>query len=249
MGIGYISASKMKNILTFLLIIFTLSAFGQQITAEQWDKEAKTNIRLLPKYGLVQKSAELQQLDQDFIEEMMKQEALKDDRTATSNYMISVGFGYLYRGDLKTAMYRFNQAYLLDSENSDIYWGYGAVYMTLEQYDRAKQQYEEGLATAPDNTHLLTDYATYFMVQYYRLYPTDSKAAFDHLETAIRYLLKSFQLDPTDQNTSYKLSSCYLVSADCNKAREYYELCKELGGQPITDDFSEALINNCGAQE
>ena len=35
-------------------------------------------------------------------------------------------------------MYRFNQAYLLDSTNTDIYWGFGGVYMTLGDFENAK---------------------------------------------------------------------------------------------------------------
>jgi len=142
----------MKNILTLVITFFTLTTFGQQMTSEQWDEEAKTNIRLLPKYGHIQKTEEQQKLDQKFIDETIQQEKFKGDKTAASNHMISLGFNYLYRGDVKTAMYRFNQAYLLDSLNNDIYWGYGAVYMTLGNYEKAKQQYEEGLSINPDNT-------------------------------------------------------------------------------------------------
>ena len=35
----------------------------------------------------------------------------------------------------------------------------------------------EGLAINPNNTHLLTDYGTYYMVQYYALQPIDEKSA------------------------------------------------------------------------
>ena len=65
----------------------------------------------------------------------MSQEQFKDDKTAASDYLIKLGFNYMYKRDLKTAMYRFNQAYLLDSTNSDIYWGYGAIYMTLGNFE------------------------------------------------------------------------------------------------------------------
>ncbi len=63
-------------------------------------------------------------------------------------------------------MYRFNQSYLLDSTSTDIYWGYGAVYMTLQNYEKAREQYLEGLTINPRNVHLLTDYATYFRIRY-----------------------------------------------------------------------------------
>ena len=48
----------MKKILTLAITLFSLTTFGQkvsevmgqQMTLEKWNEEAKTNIRLLPKY-------------------------------------------------------------------------------------------------------------------------------------------------------------------------------------------------------
>ena len=142
-------------------------------------------------------------------------------------------------------MYRFNQAYLLDSTNTDIYWGFGAVYMTLGDYSKAEKQYLEGLAINPDNTHLLTDYGTYFMAQYYGLQPIDKKGALTNLEKAIDYLTKSYNLDPKDQNTTFKLSICYWNKGDSDNAWKYYDICKELGGQPITEDYTKDLMKKC----
>jgi tetratricopeptide (TPR) repeat protein len=216
---------------------------GQQMTSEKWDEEAKTNIRLLPKYGHAQKTEAQKKSDQEFIET-----ALKHDSTnrKASDHLISLGFKYLYRDDIKTAMYRFNQAYLLDSTNTDIYWGFGAIYMTLGNYEKAEKQYQEGLAINSNSTHLLTDYGTYFMVQYYGLPEIeDKKFALTNLESAITYMVKSYQLDPTDPNTTFKLSICYWIKGDCANAWKYYDICKILGGQPITEEYTNDLKEKC----
>ena len=235
----------MKQIFTLTILLFTVTTFGQQLNSVEWDEQAKTNSRLLPKYGHIPKTEEQQKIDERFIDESMQQEQFKGDRTAASNHLISLGFNYLYRGDVKTAMYRFNQAYLLDSLNSDIYWGYGAVYMTLGNYEKAKLQYEEGLAQNPDNTHLLTDFGTYYMAQYYGLEPIDKKSALTNLDTAITYMLKSHQLDKSDQNTTFKLSICYWIKGDCDNAWKFYDECKVLGGQPITEAYTKDLKKKC----
>jgi len=239
----------MKKILTLAITLFSLTTFGQkvsevmgqQMTSEKWDEEAKTNIRLLPKYGHAQKTEAQKNSDKEFIET-----ALKKDSTnrKASDHLISLGFQYLYR-DIKTAMYRFNQAYLLDSTNTDIYWGFGGVYMTLGDYAKAEKQYQEGLAINPNNTHLLTDYGTFFMAQYYGLQPIDEKGALTNLDSAITYMVKSYQLDPTDQNTTFKLSICYWNKGDCDNAWKYYDICKALGGQPITEDYTKDLKKKC----
>lgn len=243
----------MKTILMLAITCFarTTSAqtinepMGQQMTPETWEEEAKTDIRLLPKYGHVRKTEDQKQADQEFIETILKQDGT---RRKGSDHLISLGFRYLYK-DIKTAMYRFNQAYLLDSTNIDIYWGFGGVYMTLGNYEKAKQQYEEGLAIQPNNPHLLIDYGTYFMIQYNALQPVDKKNATTQLDLAIRYLSKSQQLAPTDQNTALKLSVCYWNKGDCERAWTYYELCKSLGGQPITDEYTAALRKKCGGKK
>ena len=235
----------MKYISTFLIILFSLTAFGQQIALKEWNEQAKTNMRMLPKYGDQQKTKQQKESDKNFIQEVIQQDKFKGDRLAASNHMIALGFNYLYRGDLKTAMYRFNQAYLLDSTNTDIYWGYGAVYTTLTDYGNAKLQYENGLLLQSKNTHLLTDYGTLFMAQYYQHQAVDELNAQVNLDSALYYLSKSYQIDNQDQNTLYKLSICYLIKGNCNNAWKYYDECMALGGQPIDEEYTQELNNNC----
>jgi len=227
--------------------------FGQQMTSDEWDEQAKTNMRLLPKYGHQQKTEEQKQLDEKLIKETIEQEKFKGDRTAASNHLISLGFTYLYRGDIKTAMYRFNQAYLFDSLNTDIYWGYGAVYLTLGKYELARLQYEEGLALNPNNTHLLTDLGTYYAAQYFpmQMMPKNDfvknpkELAQNYLDSAVIYLNKSYQLDPKDPNTTFKLSTAYYYKGDCENSWKFYDKCRALGGQPITEDYTKDLKKKC----
>ena len=120
--------------------------------------------------------------------------------------------------------------------------------MTLGQFQKAKEQYEEGLKITPDNTHLLTDYGTYFMAQYHVLEPIDKENAMINLDSAITYMTKSYNLDSTDQNTTFKLSILYLNKGDCDNAWKYYDECKSLGGQPITKAYAKDLQKYCKQQ-
>jgi len=235
----------MKKFLTVLILLMSLSLFGQQMTWEDWEKASQTDIRLLPKYGNAEKTEEQKKLDKELVETILKQDST---HRKGSDHLINLGFKYLYR-DIKTAMYRFNQAYLLDSTNTDIYWGFGAVYMILGNYEKAKEQYEEGLKIAPDNTHLLTDYGTYFMALYYRLKSMDEENALVNLESAITYMKKSYKIDPADQNTTFKLSILYWNKGDCGNAWKYYDECVKYGGEPITEPYTKDLKKKCKQKE
>lgn len=231
----------MKKAFTTILIFLTLASFGQQITLTQWNEQAASDIRLLPKYGNTPKTDGQKSADKEFIETTLKQ--YPDNRKA-SDHLIELGFKYLYK-DIKTAMYRFNQAYLLDSTNTDIYWGYGAAYMTLGDLANARKQYLEGLAIDSQSTHLLTDYGTYFVSQYYALRPANEKNALLQLDSAINYMSRSYRIDSKDQNTTFKLSVCYFRKKDYENAWRYYDECRLLGGQPITENYSKALTEQC----
>jgi len=147
------------------------------INYNEWKEEAKTNIRLFPKYGNQAKTEQQKEADQKLISAYTQQ---YESRGKASQMMIKLGFDYLYRGDIKTAMYRFNQAWLLDSSNVDVYWGFGAVYFSLEQGDLAIAQYDEGLKVDPKNARLITDKATVYMMDYQVNNDTDKlKTAID----------------------------------------------------------------------
>ena len=137
----------MKYILPLpFLLALSIVVFGQQTPLQTWNEEAKTNIRLLPKYGYREKSPAQQQADREFMDEMMRQPSFNNNPAAASRAMIEKGFEYLSQGDLRTAMYRFNQAYLLDSLNVEIYRGYAAVYEALGDRERTRQYKDEYLA-------------------------------------------------------------------------------------------------------
>jgi tetratricopeptide (TPR) repeat protein len=228
--------------LLIILTFFTsLNVFGQQMTLEEWNRQAETNIRLLPKYGLITKTAEQKASDESLISDMLSKGFT---RRQASEQFIDLGFKYLYK-DIKTAMYRFNQAYLMDSTNIDIYWGFGGVYMTLGDINRAKEQYEIGLSKDANNSKIITDLATCYMIDYYELSPIDSEKAKLKLNTAIELFTKSYKIDKKNQNTLFKISACYYNMKDCENALKFYNECMKLGGEPITEEYKAAMKVAC----
>lgn len=209
---------------------------AKTITYKEWKEEAKTNIRLLPKYGNNPKNEAQKEADNKLINMYLKQHGT---RRKASEVLIKLGFDYLYRGNIKTAMYRFNQAWLLDSSNVDVHWGFGAVYHSLGDYGSAMKEYDEGLSIDPKNSKIITDKATVYLGGYY----TNKDSL--KLKKAIVLLEQSYGLDSKNQNTLFKLSVCYFLSNDCKKAKKYYNECMDLGGEPVTKEYTKALNEKC----
>jgi len=227
----------MKNIITILIIaLISYSTFAQQMTYNQWKEEGKTNIRLQPKYGNVLKSEGQKQADEELINEYLAKEGT---HRKASELLIKLGFDYLYKGDLKTAMYRFNQAWLLDPKNENVFWGFGAIYFMFQDFQSAIKQYDEGLILNAKSSNIITDKASVFMSKY------DSRKDINDLNTAINLFLKSYSIDNKNQNTLFKLSACYFFKSDCKNALKYYKECLKLGGKPITKEYTEALKEKC----
>lgn len=134
----------------------TTATPAKTLTYPDWEEQAKTNIRLLPKYGGRSKTEHQKEADDRLINGYVKQYG---SRRKGSEVLINIGFEYLHRKDLKTAMYRFNQAWLLDALNTDVYCGYGAVYLSLKEPALAMKQYEEGLRINPKNQRIIKDKA------------------------------------------------------------------------------------------
>jgi tetratricopeptide (TPR) repeat protein len=226
----------MNPIITIIFLLISAVSIAQQSSYSSWQEDEKTNIRLLPKYGNAPKTDEQKASDQELIDKYVAQEGT---RLKGSELLVKLGFDYLYKRDFKTAMYRFNQAWLLDPENPNVFWGFGAIYFSFGDVENAIRQYDEGLLLNGNNSNILTDKATIYMSKYMR-----SQSEEDY-SNALTLFKKSYCNDPKNQNTLFKLSVCYFLKKDCENALKYYKECKELGGKPITGEYTKAISQGC----
>ncbi len=231
----------MKRIVSRIILLLSLNILGQQIHWTQWEEEARTDIGLLPKYGNVEKTAEEKERDSLFIIKVLQKDSTY---SKGSTSLMSLGFEEL-QTNVKKAMYRFNQAYLLDPTNMDVYSGYGAVYMRLGEYQKAKDQYEEGLRVAPKNARILEGYGTYYMVQYYNLKKIKGETMVRNLDLAIQYLKKSYLRDQESATVPFKLSVLYKDKEDCKNAWKFYHESVANGSQQITEIYTQDLKEKC----
>lgn len=107
---------------------------------------------------------------------------------------------------LDSASYLFGRAYLMDSTNNDIYWGYGMVYGREQKYEEALFLLYRALEKDKENPRLLNDVATSHLSRFYMSTdPGDLMQSKKLLEQAVR-------LSPDEADAYYKLAiNCYYL--------------------------------------
>ncbi len=231
----------MKTRILILLIFLSTNTFGQ-LSYMQWKEMVKSNPMLAPKYGQLRDSM----FNSSEKEKIMKKlKSIFNNTKDASDYLVNRGLLYLNQDDLVTAMHRFNQAYLLDDTNSNVFWGYGTIYSSMGQHDLARQQYQEGLAINPKNDNLLTDYGTTFLADYYMNNDSYPALANKKLDTAIMLMEDAYDINPQNGNTNYKLSICYFNKNNCFKAWKHLKIASLLENANITTAYRQDLRNRC----
>ncbi|MBC7864481.1 MAG: hypothetical protein IAF38_16015 [Bacteroidia bacterium] len=114
----------------FLLVCTTTKAQTARFTLAGWQTRASAQSNLLPMYGQKPKTEKELQANKEFLQKMGLGKSqsyirYRSDVTAES------GWKNYYAGALDTAMFRFNQAWLIDSTNSGPYIGFSTIYSTL----------------------------------------------------------------------------------------------------------------------
>jgi Tfp pilus assembly protein PilF len=111
------------------------------------------NINEIPEYGNQPKSPEILQADQEFLA------LTKGKEKESFDHMMNVGWSFFKRGDIGTAIKRFNQAWLIDSTRYESYWGFAAAEGRLNNLKTSKYYYEKALSHGGDTKILNPEYA------------------------------------------------------------------------------------------
>ncbi len=119
--------SKQNVMRVFYTIIIILTALNSCQSQENKIDNTK------PLYGEIEKSKYYKMIDEDFRQDCLKQFGSID---SSVNVQIDHAWRYFYNNELTTAMKRFNQAWLLNPEFPDSYFGFASL---LEMQGKAKE--------------------------------------------------------------------------------------------------------------
>ena len=172
-----------RSILIIVILFFCISAFAETIKLKSGEKIAgkiiegnKEHIKIIvdgkpiifsiaeidsiedpnekippPMFGNSLKSKQQKASDEKFINNVVQKAG---SRKTAAKEMVALGWKYYDQRDLITSMKRFNQAWLLDSNNADIYWGFGLILAAQGDSVKAIEMYEKSLSINPDNKYI-----------------------------------------------------------------------------------------------
>lgn len=233
---------RMRSALLLVLLAQAFTLGAQHLTYTEWLHRAMADMRLLPRYGDREKNDAQRASDAEFIAATLVVDSVP---RSAADRLVQHGTQLLAEGDLSKAMYRFNQAWLVDSTNADAYWGYGSFFMELDRPAVAVQWYRRGLSMDSTSTRLLTGMATALLAEEHLVRPTDSERANDLLTAAMGLLQRANQLDPKDQGTLFRLAVCHLKRNECGEARRYFDSIQKKDAPPVEPGFARRLAATC----
>ena len=206
----------MKRIL-FLFLIVQFSCQSQQDCPE--------GINLLPMYGEVQKCEKQIEWDIEFLEASVKQ---FKDRNKASEYYVGKGWEYFYSDENDLSMKRFNQAWLLDNKNPQIYWGFGNLLGKQGEFEKSIRYFLKSIEIEPKNAKVYESLATSYGQIFYKT--KDVK----YLNLSIESLKKAVKIEPKNGRAFGQLAGAYSYLVQKDSLVKYIK---------ITDEIDPKFVN------
>lgn len=135
----------MRRRCTFIFVVAALWGLSGCAAPSAKLPPGATPIDQVPMYGGMDRSAypELKAGDERFIAGTTREFG---SRQAASDRFADEGFRYYGQDNYALAMKRFNQAWLLDPENPDAFWGFASVYHDNGRHCEAKEMIDRAMA-------------------------------------------------------------------------------------------------------
>jgi len=147
-----------KSLFILFLVYCTFCAIS-------YGEEIPTNER--PMYGNIPMTDEEKKCNENFINEAIQKAG---SREAAAQSAIKLAWQYFYNNDPRTAMKRFNQAWLLDPNNAEVFYGFGILTSLQGKADEAISLYKKALELNPNHPMALANLARSYRDKAYALY-------------------------------------------------------------------------------
>jgi tetratricopeptide (TPR) repeat protein len=164
-----------------------------------------------------------------------------------------LGWEYYYKGDLKTAIKRFNQAWMFNRNNVDALWGFGLIMARRSEEERPEYHlresirfFEMALSIQENNSNIIVDLAYSYTGLGDFLNKNNKPASKDAFSRARMLYEKADKLGPQLPPLHLNWSVLEFCEGNYSKARERLDNAKRLGykpGSPYEKELEEKLKN------
>jgi tetratricopeptide (TPR) repeat protein len=186
-------------------------------------------------FGHVKKCKEQIEADNRFLANCDK---TGKSRKQMELHLISRGWEFLYAKKFDTSMMRFNQAWLLDSLNADIYWGFGNLLGMQQKFKESIPLFDRSLKINPVNAKVWSDEALSYGNIFFQT--KDIKS----LNSSISCLKKAISLDPHNPQLYGQLTSAYSYFMQKDSARKYLKITELLDPSAVNPEVKKMLDAN-----
>ena len=189
-------------------------------------KFVPTGVNEIPMYGNTTFTDKQKEANDKFLQDMLTSGYTNE---SGSNEVVKTGFRYLNHGDFSTSIKRFNQGWLLNPDNPEVYSGFGIWYGKQQEYEKAVEMLSIGIQKDPKHKFILHDIGyTYNMLGIESKNSGSSSKATEYFGKAIEYLLKDIDLYP-DYGVAYvTVSASFMQLGKFDEAVAYAEKAAKL---------------------
>ena len=194
------------------------------LSVNKWNEAYHPN--LIPMYGNRVKSKEEIAADKEYVEFMLRNH--NGDKIKAAKEAARDGWHFFYKKVIDTAMFRFNQSWLIDSTYSASYFGFAAI----KEFQGLNKQAEGffNMAYKHDPTDSLTKEYLHEIAQIRE----EHKDTLELINSYYRVLSKF----PKDGVASGKLGFFYSALSKRDSALKYYDLAIKLD-----PDYDQTYLN------
>lgn len=135
----------MKKFLKYFLLFFGIIFFS---SCSVENNESKGGVNTLPMYGEAEKTEAQKKCDEKFIKDTIESAGSREKAVEVVMKRAWVLFS---ENDLDTSMKRFNQVWLLDSDNPEVFFGFGVIMGKNKDWDESIKFLNEGIKLSPND--------------------------------------------------------------------------------------------------
>ena len=264
----------LRNSLFYFLIAFVLSSCDfmkyknkpqdqSDLNVNEWNEAKHPN--LIPMYGNKMKSAEEITSDKEYVDAMLKLH--KGDTINASKAVARDGWYYFFNKKIDTAMFRFNQSWLIDRDYPASYFGFAVIkeYQGLkaeaEKYYQLAYKHDPSDSLTKKYLHTIADIKENqkdtlgLITAYYRVltrFPEDGIAtgklgfiyfSLHRLDSSMKYYNLTIKFNPDYEQTYINRGWQYLQMGKTEEAIKDYSTAIEKN-----NNSTSAYANRANAQ-